>query len=315
MNDPKALFYLIPYTAEAKTVAQFPENAHYLADTEKINYRREVQALLPTVDCRDPDSDGDSELEADSEATTREGTPNATETRIRDTVLRFGFDGMREAAGFVFGRDLHSHVLLAQPDTRDISRTQFRIHFNLDNRMLMLTDNSRFGTFVQGVRVKRESVSLTSDTPIFCGEKWRLGFLLQLQDYTGYEEAYIENFRAYVAGMGCNHSSYLPTPAGTPGRKSIGKGYDILETVAEGVFGSVYTVMHRKTGRLYAAKDIVCEKNNHRPVVPMEVAIFSKVSHVSVRSHGRVNVIELTCLQSPILFSMRIPSSAPAKSL
>jgi len=51
MNDLKALFYLIPYTAEAKTVAQFLENAHYLADTEKINYQREVQALLLTIDC------------------------------------------------------------------------------------------------------------------------------------------------------------------------------------------------------------------------------------------------------------------------
>jgi len=98
---------------------------------------------------------------------------------------------------------------------------------------------------------------------IFCDEKWRLGFLLQLQDYTDYEKAYIKNFQAYVAEMSCNHSSYLLTSAGTPGCKSIGKGYDILKTVTEGVFGSVYTVMHRKTGRLYAAKDIVCEKNNH----------------------------------------------------
>jgi len=51
MNDLKALFYLIPYTAEAKTMAQFSENAHYLTDIKKINYQREVQALLPMIDC------------------------------------------------------------------------------------------------------------------------------------------------------------------------------------------------------------------------------------------------------------------------
>jgi len=85
-----------------------------------------------------------------------------------------------------------------------------------------------------------------------------------------------------VAEMGCNHSSYLLTSAGMPGCKSIDKEYNILKTVTEGVFESVYTVMHQKTDRLYVTKDIVCEKNNHQPVIFMKVAIFSKVSHVSV---------------------------------
>ena len=150
---------------------------------------------------------------------------------------------------------------------------------------------------------------------IFCGEKWRLSFLLQLQDYIDYEKAYIKNFQTYVTGMSCNHSSYLLTSAEMPDCKSISKEYNILKTVVKGVFESVYTVMHQKTDRLYAAKDIVCEKNNHQPVILMKVAIFSKVSHMSVQLHERMNVIELMCLQSLILFSMRILSSASAKSL
>ena len=80
MNDLKALFYLIPYTAEVKTVTQFSENAHYLTDTEKINYQREVQALLFTVDCEDPDFNEDSELEAYSKVTTHEETLNVIKT-------------------------------------------------------------------------------------------------------------------------------------------------------------------------------------------------------------------------------------------
>jgi len=183
MNDPQALFYLLPYTPAAVAVAHFPENAHNLVDAGKVNgpTAREEQVLPLITDKGYPDCDSfDPEPEAsdaDSGAVTREGTPTTSDSTYRDKVLRFGFDGIRDANGFIFGRDSDSHLLLVQPDSRGnknnygISRLHFRIHFNLENGMLMLTDSSTFRTLVGSVRLKRESTPLLLDTTIYCGTR------------------------------------------------------------------------------------------------------------------------------------------------
>lgn len=286
MNDSKALFYLSPFSPAAQTAVGYPENARYQADAEKITHvQADEQKLLRACELE--------AQESSTEALTREGTPNARSVTYRDMVLRFGFDDMEEAGGLVFGRDIRSHVLLARPDDSDnygISRVHFRIHLNLDNGMLMLTDTSTYGTFVQGVRMKRETTPLTTDTTILCGQDKRLCFYLQLQDYTGNEDDFRRNFSSYVAQLGCHRSLYLPSPGTTPNRRNVGTEYTIVDTVGKGNFGAVYTVMHRKTERLYAAKEITTVKNNNnRTIVPMEVAIFSKVLHVS-SPFGRGNV-------------------------
>ena len=190
MNDPQALFYLLPYTSAAVAVANIPENAHYLVDAGKVNelVAGEEQALTLTTDNRHTNCDSsDPELEAsdaDTTAVTREGTPNTSDSTYRDRVLRFGFDDIGDTNGFVFGRDPDSQLLLVQPDSQGdhtnygVSRVHFRIHFNMENGMLMLTDSSTFGTLVGSVRLKRESTPLLSDTTVYCGQENRLGFLI-----------------------------------------------------------------------------------------------------------------------------------------
>ncbi len=166
MNDPQALFYLLPYTSAAVAVANFPENAHCFVDAGKVNepVAREEQALPLETDKGHADCDSlDPELEAsdaDTRAVTCEGTPTTSDSTYRDRVLRFGFDGIDDANGFVFGRDSDSHLLLVQPDSQGdlhnygISRVHFRIHFNLENGMLMLTDSLTYGTLVGSARLK-----------------------------------------------------------------------------------------------------------------------------------------------------------------
>ena len=85
----------------------------------------------------------------------------------------------------------------------------------------------------------------------------------------------------YVAGMGRSLDLHLPTPGPTPRFRNVGMNYSILATVANGSYGEIHTVLHRKRGHVYAAKEIPCAKNDGRTVMPLEVVIFSRVSHVS----------------------------------
>ena len=90
----------------------------------------------------------------------------------------------------------------------------------------------------------------------------------------------------YVATMGCSPGWHLPTPGPTPRLRNVGMNYSILATVAKGSYGEIHTVLHRKRGRVYAAKEISCADNDGRTVLPMEVVIFSRVSHVSELSQS-----------------------------
>jgi len=67
MNDPQALFYLLPYTPAAVAVANFPESAHCFVDAGKVNepVAREEQALPLETDKGHVDCDSlDPELQA-----------------------------------------------------------------------------------------------------------------------------------------------------------------------------------------------------------------------------------------------------------
>ncbi len=80
--------------------------------------------------------------------------------------------------------------------------------------------------------------------------------------------------------MGRSLDLHLPTPGPTPQLRNVGMDYSILATVANGTFGKIHTVLHRKRGRVYA-KEIPCAVNDGHTVMPLEVVIFSRVSHVS----------------------------------
>jgi len=273
MDDQSAILYLIPYSPLAFEVAKDPRNARWLRRVE-LEVDCGVSEREPSISQACDTGEGDDTV-------TREGTPAAGGDGNRDRVaLRLGFDNLVSAKGFTFGRDPDSGIVL--PDADNISRHHFRIYFNLDSGVLMLEDTSTFGTSVGNIRLKRDSernsVALT-DEAIHCGHQNSLGFLVQRQDYTGYEARYRNTLRSYISRVSSKSTMYLATPGANSGHRSLSKVYDILEEgVADGAFGIVHTVCRENDGHLFAAKEIKCRLKDG---LPSEIKILARISHVS----------------------------------
>jgi len=281
MDDRSAILYLIPYSPLAYELAKDPKNARWLRHVE-LEVDCGVSEREPSILQACDTGEGDDTV-------TREGTPAAGGDGNRERVaLRLGFDDLVTGKGFDFGRDPDSDILL--PNTDSISRHHFRIYFNLDSGVLMLEDTSTFGTSVGTIRLKRNSVALT-DEAIHCGYRNSLGFLVQTQDYTGYEATYQNNLRSYISRVGSKSAMYLATPGANSGHRSLSKDYYILEeAVADGASGIVHTICRKNDGQLFAAKEIKCRmKKNRQPIVPSEVKILARISHVS-RLIGRLEM-------------------------
>lgn len=242
----------------AYELAKDPKNARWLRHVEL------------EVDCgiseREPSIPQACDTEEGDDTVTREGTPAAGGDENRESVaLRLGFDDLVTGKGFAFGRDPDSDIFL--PDADNISRHHFRIYFNLDSGVLMLEDTSTFGTSVGNIRLKRDSVALT-DEAIHCGYRNSLGFLVQTQDYSGYEALYQNKLRSYILRVSSKSAMYLATPGANSGHRSLSKDYDILEeAVADGAFGIVHTICRKNDGHLFAAKEIRCRMRNRQPIV------------------------------------------------
>ena len=152
--------------------------------------------------------------------------------------------------------------------------------------MLMLTENSTFDILVENIRLRRNSTPLLEDTTVYCGQEKRLGFLIQLQNYTGHEEIYVRNFQMYVDATDHKHDRHLPIPGLTPHLRNVNMNYSILTTIGEEASNKIHMILHRKRRRVYAAKERCCTDKKDFTVMSVEIVIFGKISHVSKLLHS-----------------------------
>ncbi len=277
MEDPQAILYLLAFTDAATEALSFPENSHRVLKLPTIQ-RHTVVGLQ--------NDEGTQDGLEDITNATRECSP-CDDDEGRELMLRLGFDDGSGPNGFVFGRDESCDVKLARSNRCGISNKHFRVHFNLTSGVLLLSDTSKYGTTVGNRLLKHESIPLIADTHITCGFSKAIAFEVRLQDYSSHKDVYRCNFEGYAKTFGFNPTSYLPTPGMTPFLRPIGPGYSILETIGSGAFGLIHTAVLNKNGRIFAAKEIRCRLAAGRPLMPTEVEIFSRTSHVSKFSKTR----------------------------
>jgi hypothetical protein len=264
MEDPQTIVYLEPYTHDAITIVNLPENSQLL----KRVARESRQQLLF------------GETQTEDEALTREATPCDEES----IAIRLGFDvePRNGSLGFGFGRVTETSLPdIIFPNIDDISRLHFRIHYNLTSGVLMITDSSTNGTIVGGRFLRRGSMSLMAETTICCGKDDRIGFRILIPDQSRNQDVYERNYRQYAEKLGCQPSVYLPIP--TPARPPIplGREYSILEGIGRGKFGLVKTVIRNRDGFVFAVKEIAGKEERGQITFPQEVEIMRKLSHVS----------------------------------
>jgi len=228
------------------------------------------------------------------EAITREATPCDEDDRI---LVRLGFDvePRNGFLGFIFGRTssaAQTHVLpdVVFPNTPgnpnpDISRAQFRIHYNLSSGVLMITDSSTNGTVVGRSLLRRGSTPLMTTTTVCCGARDRFSFQIHIPDHTKHQNLYQQNYRRFTQKLGCKPCIYLPTPTPAHQPMPLGHDYSIFEGIGNGAFGVVNTVIRNRDGCVFAAKTVAGQLKNGQITFPEEVKIMRKLSHVSGCRH------------------------------
>ncbi|KAI9695408.1 MAG: hypothetical protein M1836_006460 [Candelina mexicana] len=284
MNDSQAILYLLPFTDAATEALSFPENSERVVRVSQLAPSQEVvDGASDVVDGHHRQASG---LQ-DAADVTSENTPSNHEyddvCAQQGRGLRIGFDDDFGESGIVFGRQQSSDVLLVRNNVTGISRQQFRIHFNLESGVLMLTDTSKYGTVVgRGERLVKRSFPLMTNTTIYCGLGNCIGFDVRIHDYSKDPELWRNHFDSYRTRLGVDPSKYIPTPGVTPWLRPIGRNYSVLEPVGRGYFGLVHTAVQNRDGRIFAAKQLSCREARGQPVVPREVEIFSQISHPNI---------------------------------
>lgn len=292
MDDPDAFLYLKAITLAASVIVDLPENSE-LRVVAPEQSPTQVSHSPEAPESPAPHSAGGARFEDDT--STREPTPCDEDDRVflklgfrkkpRDTSLGFVFDRF-SAAVSTNNKPDHARQGLIAPDSRippssDISRMQFRIHYNLSSGVLMITDSSTSGTTVGQKLIRKDATTLMTETTIFCGSQGRIGFRVIIPDHSRHLDLYQQNYRRYAEYLGCIPNGFIPTP--TPGLPDIplGRNYSILEFIGRGSFGTVNTVTRNKDGHIFAAKGIAGKEVEGYITFPQEVEIMRRLSHVS----------------------------------
>ncbi|KAL4927084.1 serine/threonine-protein kinase [Aspergillus undulatus] len=191
-----------------------------------------------------------------------------------DIALRLSSKVIDPSKGFCFGRNLdRSDILLAaDPTSRRISNTHFRIYFT-DDGILMLEDLSTNGTVVDDCRLrKREqerSRMLTNGSVISVVNgnvaSEEVKFVVRMPNRDGLTELYAKNLQKHIGqtqpGTVQPGKGQLSGPGfqswNTHGMHWSGSPtYNVTGQIGKGAFAVVYKLATKQTGAVYAAKEL-----------------------------------------------------------
>ncbi|KAL4806337.1 kinase-like domain-containing protein [Aspergillus unguis] len=205
------------------------------------------------------------------------GVPN---NAALDIALRLSSRVNDPTRGFCFGRTLpRSDILLAaDPASKRISNTHFRIHFT-DNSILMLEDLSTNGTLVDNCRLTKRDrqtsrmlingsvISVVNGDQI-SGVSNEVKFIVRLPNRDGFSDVYDKNLQEYIdrtrvqAGGTVQRTRAQPSAHGIPSWNthgmhwSGGPTYNVTGQIGKGAFAVVYKLATKQHGTVFAAKEL-----------------------------------------------------------
>ncbi|KAL4958386.1 hypothetical protein BDW69DRAFT_78792 [Aspergillus filifer] len=221
-----------------------------------------------------------------------------------DIALRLSSKVIDPSKGFCFGRnrDRSDILLAADPTSRRISNTHFRIYFTEDG-ILMLEDVSTNGTLVDECRLrkreKERSRMLTNGSIISVvnGDDSTnvVKFVVRMPNRDGLADVYAENLQKHIAqakpGTVQPGKHQLSGPVlqswNSHGMQwSGGPTYNVTGQIGKGAFAVVYKLATKQTGAVFAAKELDKRKFMKNGVldrkVDNELKIMKDLKHPNI---------------------------------